>query len=133
MQLLGLPPDDDREPLPRRAERIRAERAKAAAKAEQAARRGAELRFLRQQDPEPVSPENLERFERQMPPWMRDALDGMPPESTVWRLIVLYRWVFPAPHEIGPKPAVVEPPVAPENPGRNAEEAAVNPRDAVLN
>ncbi len=92
------------------------------AKREDVFRKIAELRFLQEFDPAPVSIRNLQRFEAAMPPWVRESLDPLPPDAADRRLKVLYRLIFPAPNELPePKPTTktqpgTRPSVAPSKP-----------------
>lgn len=62
--------------------------------------RASEARYLQNFKPEPIPPTNLERFVRELPAWLREPLDPLPPAAAWRRLVLLYRLTFPAPAEI---------------------------------
>lgn len=54
----------------------------------------AEARYLLQQEPEPVAPDELLRFQAGMPTWFRETLTPLAPDAARRRLTLLYRLVF---------------------------------------
>ena len=62
--------------------------------------RASEARYLQNFKPEPIPPTNLERFVDELPAWLREPLDPLPPAAAWRRLVLLYRLSFPAPAEI---------------------------------
>jgi hypothetical protein len=84
-----------------------------------------ETLYFTDNPPAPVSPENLARFEAQIPTWLRASLDPLPPEVARRRLTILYRQIYPVGQEI-PPPAKPDPakvkaapakPTPPKKPG----------------
>lgn len=63
-----------------------------------------EAEYLAQNAPAPVTAANLFKFSVQLPIWMRDAIDPLPPQSAREALTILYRAVYPAGQEI-PSPS----------------------------
>ncbi len=56
--------------------------------------------FYVENPPSKVSPENLLRFERSLPAWIRGGFDTLPPDEARRRLAILYRLIYPS-GEIG--------------------------------
>ncbi|MEO6808639.1 MAG: hypothetical protein ABI353_05955 [Isosphaeraceae bacterium] len=69
-----------------------------------------DLLIVREFKPEPVDPARLIRFEADLPSWVRESLDPLPPESAWRRLHLLYRLVFPPGQEIAQPASKVKPP-----------------------
>ncbi len=104
----------------------KAEESKDAKKQANIKRRFVDNYFYVENPPSKVSPENLLRFERSLPAWIRGGFDTLPPDEARRRLAILYRLVYPS-GEIGAatakvsttKPAEAAPvpaPPAPEPP-----------------
>lgn len=90
-----------------------------------------DLLIVREFKPEPVDPARLIQFEAELPGWVRESLDPLPPDSAWRRLHLLYRLVFPPDQEIAqPAPRVEPPGTAPQPPvptRKPAPGAAVQP------
>jgi hypothetical protein len=83
-------------------------------KAEVARHRLKDLLIVRQFEPAKVDPAHLGRFEAELPAWVRESLDPLPPDAAWRRLHILYRLVFPPGQEIAPpSPAARPGPPAP--------------------
>lgn len=67
-----------------------------------------DLRFLRNHEPGRIDQSRLERFEKQIPDWIRETMDSLPPDAARRRLRVLYRLVYPT-EEIAEPPSNSEP------------------------
>lgn len=87
--------------------------------------RNAAVAVLKRQEEPKADPDQLRRFEEHMPPWVRESLDPLPPDSAERRLRILYRLVFPPGEEL-PAPA---PPKKPEAKAAPPRRPAESPRD----
>jgi hypothetical protein len=86
-----------------------------------------ELVYFLDNPPAPVKPENLVRFGRELPVWIRSHFDPLPPDEARRRLTILYRLIFPPPQEFkehtpastAPSPASPKPAPSPAKPATN--------------
>jgi len=67
-------------------------------------RRIREAMYLRGEPATSVTPARLRQFEAEIPEFLRQRLENLPPEAAHRRLEILYRLVFPHGHEIPPPP-----------------------------
>jgi hypothetical protein len=88
-----------------------------------------EALYLRDHKPsEPVSAENLKRFEAEMPAWLRETLDPLPSDAARRRLELLYRLAFPPGQELPKKAAGTATDAEPPAPKRSRPSGGPPPR-----
>jgi hypothetical protein len=87
-----------------------------------------ELVYFLDNPPAPVKPENLVRFGRELPVWVRSHFDPLPPDEARRRLTILYRLIYPRPQEFKEQtPAATAPAPPSPKPAPSTSKSATNP------